>query len=52
MQECEILITSLAVLSSVDLTFSQKIQEYHQSVKLFGSRSGLTFLFAKVISRR
>ena len=42
------------------LTFSKNIfQEYHQSVKQFGSRSGLTFcrvwsgsiLFAKVISR-
>ena len=42
------------------LTFLKKNQEYHKSVKRFGSRSGLTFcvsrsaskLFVKFISRR
>ena len=50
-------------LSSADFfrnqLFRKKIQEYHQNIKQFGFRSGLTFcgalseskLFAKVISR-
>ena len=57
--KCCMLLCRLPIIFKINL--SEKIfQEYHQSVKQFGSRSGPTFcrarsgskLFAKIISRR